>query len=150
MRIFNKLKTALGLVPTSIDRTANEIAGGIWCAVANVVAVRPYGEGQTETRSGAKHFAANAKVYVVDYYWGMGGDNVTVIGHHRKSHRLVTMVLPSKLLTNWRAQLIYKPGIARRIEENPRWNGISRDKAKIQQIVDGWNRRPPISETGAT
>ena len=53
--------------------------------VANVVHERPYGPEGAEIRRGTKHFAPGAKVYVFSFFWGMGGEQVTVIGRHRKS-----------------------------------------------------------------
>ena len=111
----------------------------VWCAVANVVAERAYGPGGAEKRRGLKHFAPYAKVYVVDYFWGMGAEKVTVIGHHRRSHRLVTIVIPSRTLTGWRCQLIYKPAVLRRVEANPNWNGVSPSRLDIEAIVERWS-----------
>ena len=113
----------------------------LWCAVANVVPLRAYGPGGAEIRTGTKHFAPNAKVYVVSYFWGMGGDEVTVIGHHRKSHRLVSMVIASRHLINWRAKLVYKPAILEQIAANTDWNGVLSDEEKIRRIVDNFNRK---------
>ena len=124
---------------SNADAELHEETDRDWCAVANIVAVRKGGPEGTEIRNGTKHFAPNAKVYVVDYFWGMGGENVTVIGHHRKSRRLITIVIASKFLVRWRVAAIYNPAIARRIAKKPSCNGVSRDKAKIQRLVDGWN-----------
>lgn len=110
------------------------------CAVANVVAERPYGPGGAETRIGSKHFASNTKVYVVDYYWGAGAEDVTVIGHHRKSRRLITVVMKSELLVEWRVQPIHKPEILR-MTDGQLWNGVLKDKARLQKIVDSFNQR---------
>ncbi|HVF85274.1 MAG TPA: hypothetical protein VM821_04785 [Abditibacteriaceae bacterium] len=89
-----------------------------WCIAANVVNERPYGEGGLETRSGTKHFAPGAKVYVVYFYWGMGGETLTVVGRHRKSHRYITLSMRSKYLVNWRVELVYSPHVIKEIIAN--------------------------------
>jgi hypothetical protein len=89
----------------------------VWCAVANVVMERDYGPGGMEKRPGTKHFPAGAKVYILHHFWGMGGEQVTVVGRHRGSHRYVTMIISSEWLANWRAELVYSPHIIRLIEE---------------------------------
>jgi hypothetical protein len=88
-----------------------------WCTVANVVMERNYGSGVVEKRPGTKHFPAGSKVYILHHFWGMGGEQVTVIGRHRGSHRYVTMTISSKWLANWRAELVYSPHIIRLIGE---------------------------------
>jgi hypothetical protein len=89
----------------------------VWCAVANIVMERDYGPRGAEKRSGTKHFSAGAKVYILYHFWGMGGEQVTVVGRHRGSHRYVTMTIASKWLTNWRTQLVYSPHMIKLIED---------------------------------
>lgn len=113
-------------------------AGRKLCAVANVVSIRRYGPDGSEVRKGTKLFAANAKVYVVDYFWGMGAENVTVIGHHRKSHKLITTVIASEHLVRWRIQALYSPAILERVSQE-RWNGLYDSPEELQRIVDQFN-----------
>lgn len=87
--------------------------GPSWCAVANVVEDRPYGPGGVEIRHGSRHFAPDAKVYLVMGYWGMGGENVTVVGRHRGSRRFVMLDIRSDYLRNWRTELAYSPFVTR-------------------------------------
>jgi len=68
---------------------------------SDVVEVRQYGPKGAETRCGTKHFKPGAKVYLVDAYWGMGAESVTVVGHHWRSRRLITLAMRSAHLTNW-------------------------------------------------
>jgi hypothetical protein len=89
-----------------------------WCIAANVVNERPYGEGGLEMRSGTKHFAPGAKVYVVRFFWGMAGETLTVVGRHRKSHRFITLSMPSKWLVNWRVELVFSPRVIKEIIAN--------------------------------
>lgn len=81
----------------------------VWCLVANVVEERNFGPGGGERRRGTKHFAPGAKVCAFPVLWGDGYEKIKVVGRHRESHRFVKMVIPSKWLTNWRAQLVYSP-----------------------------------------
>lgn len=110
------------------------------CAVANVVPERRYGPGGFGAKKGTKLFVANAKVYVIDYFWGMGAENVTVIGHHRKSHKLITTVMKSEHLENWRIGALYSPAILDKVSEQ-QWNGIYDSPEALQHIVDQFNAR---------
>jgi hypothetical protein len=49
----------------------------------------------------------------------MGGDDVTVIGRHRATHRYVTMTIRTAWLVNWRVDLVYSPAIIRAYLEHP-------------------------------
>ena len=100
---------------TNEHNTEDEIGEPMWCVEANVVYERSYGPGGVEKRSGSKHFAPGAKVYVVDLY--TGGARVKVVGRHRVSHRYITTVVRSEWLVNWRAALIYSPHIISQILE---------------------------------
>lgn len=102
-----------------MDHSPTEPHLPAWCLAANIIAERPYGPGGRETRAGTKHFAPGAKVYVLDFFWGMGGEDVTVIGHHRRSHQLVTMTIRSRWLVNWRVELVYRPAVIRALAEHP-------------------------------
>src|SRR5688500_14907210 len=70
---------------------AKSEAGPVWCVAANVVTEREYGPGGAEKRRGTRHFAPGAKVFVFNFFWGTGGERVTVIGRHRRSHRFIRL-----------------------------------------------------------
>jgi hypothetical protein len=89
----------------------------VWSVVANVLHKRPYGPGGVEKRSGTKHFAPGAKVFVIAFYWGMGAESVTVIGRHRKSHRYICIDMRAVHLANWRAELVHSPWVIRHVHE---------------------------------
>ena len=112
----------------------------VWLITANVVQERPYGEGGPETRIGTKHFRGNAKVYLIDAYWGMC-EKVTVIGHHRASGRIVKMDLPVKYLNNLRMTLCYSPTVIELTTEH--WSRIKRTPDKIEweeklKLIQSW------------
>ena len=112
----------------------------VWLITANVVEERPFGEGGAETKRGTKHFRANAKVYLIDAYWGMC-EKVTVIGHHRASGRIVKMDLPVKHLNNLRMTLCYSPKIIELTNEH--WARIQRIPDKFEweeklKVIQSW------------
>lgn len=90
-----------------------------WCIVANIIRERPYGPGGQELRPGTKHFAPGAKVYVVKFFWGMGGESLTVVGRHRRSHRYITLSIQSTWLVNWRVELVYSPYVIQVLQQHP-------------------------------
>lgn len=113
----------------------------VWCAVANVVETRPYGPGGEAERSGTKHFSPGTKIYVRRFFWRKGGEQVEVVGRHRGSHQLVTMVIRSSWLTNWRVKLVYEPQVVSRLRTNPdevgfrAWDGSDESRKHAEEIV---------------
>lgn len=87
-----------------------------WTAVANIVRERPYGPGGAEIRSGTKHFAPGAKVYIIDLFGGMC-ERIVVVGQHRKSKKLTAIVIDVKLVENLRAKVCYSPAVIEKIKE---------------------------------
>jgi hypothetical protein len=106
--------------------------GPVWCVAANVLMERGYGPGGAEKRRGTKHFAPGAKVFVYYFFWGTGGERVTVIGRHRKSHRFIRLTMPAKHLANWRAELVYSPYIAKQVREFGEFAGLPADSEKAR------------------
>jgi len=103
---------------TATTTLSNPDSAPVWCVAANVVMERGYGPGGAETLRGTKHFAPGAKVFVYNFFWGVGGETVTVIGRHRKSHRYIRLSMPAKHLANWRAELVYSPSIAKQVRDS--------------------------------
>ena len=101
--------------------------------VGNIVEERPYGPGGQERRRGTKHFRAGAKVYCFPPLWGDGYRKVKVIGHHRKSNKLVTMVIDSRWIVNRRAELVYSPSVIRRFEG--RWDGTVKSRMIAERLA---------------
>lgn len=92
----------------------------MWCVVANVAPYQEYGE-QREIRLGTRHFSPNTKVYCFPPGWGDGYEDIRVIGRHRGSARLATIIMPSRRLTNWRVKLVYQPHVLKMMADE-RWN----------------------------
>ncbi len=105
----------------------------VWCMVGNIVDQRAYGPGGHEQRGGTKHFRPRAKVYCFPPLWGDGYKKVKVIGHHRKSNRLVTMVILARWIENRRAELVYNPAIIRRFQG--RWDGSMRSRMLAEELA---------------
>jgi hypothetical protein len=135
----------------------------IWCIVANIVNERAYGPGGQETRRGTKHFAPGAKIYILYFFWGMGAQDVTVVGRHRRSHRYITMTIRTAWLVNWRVELVYSPYvIAKRLErpwdyapatlasdDDPiGWAGSEAGKAVAEQLIQNLQQgHPSVAQT---
>jgi hypothetical protein len=125
---WEKIKLLLSRTPPR-DRAA---PSSLWCIVANVAGEQLYGENR-EIKRGTKHFSAGTKVYCFPPLWGDGYEKIKVIGRHRGSRRLVTMVLPAKRLTNWRVKLVYSPQIVALMKEH--WDDSAAAKAKAEALV---------------
>ncbi|GAB3638000.1 hypothetical protein GCM10027422_35900 [Hymenobacter arcticus] len=99
---------------SDIQATAPE---SYWTAVGNILRERPYGPGGAETRRGTRHFAPGAKVYIIDWYAGMC-ERIVVVGLHRSSKRMITLVIDVKLVENLRAKVCYVPAVIAKIREH--------------------------------
>jgi hypothetical protein len=99
-----------------------------WCLVGNVVEEHACGETKG-LRRGSKHFAPGTKVYCLPPQWGDGYEKIVAVGIARRSRRLITVVMPSDQITNWRAKVVYKPAVMQRIRQIRRqWK--SRDEVE--------------------
>ncbi len=88
----------------------NAEPGELWCIEANIIQTRPYRPGGKEIRDGTRLFRGGAKVYIISAFWG-AAENVTVIGHHRRSVKLICSVLSVRHLERFKVHLIYHPQI---------------------------------------
>src|SRR5688500_15445031 len=84
-----------------------------WCLVGNVVDEHEFGETK-EVRRGSKHFTPGTKVYCLPPQWD-GHEKTVVVGLARGSRRWITVVMPTFLITGWRAKVVYKPAVLRRL-----------------------------------
>lgn len=125
-------------LPAKGENQSEASPASIWCLVANIVEVRPYGPEGKETKRGTKHFAAGAKIYCFPAQWGDGYEQIRVVGRHRGSHRFVTMIINSEWLTNWRAQNIYSPAVIEKLagawEEAAKYSSFSPEQ-QIERYV---------------
>ena len=98
-----------------------------WCVVGNVIA------------EGTKHFVPGAKVYCLAPCWGDGFERVKVVGYHRGSHGrdLVTIIMPSAKIENFRAKEVFDPRIVYRLR-------LSWSKKDAQRMVASLHKRVTV------
>lgn len=113
--------------------TKKESPDSSWCLIAKIREKTPFGEESQETKVGSKHFRPGAKVFIVNWYQGILSV-VTVVGHHRKSNRLITIDMPIKYLTDLKSKVVYKPYVLERIA----WGIQTEDQA--EEIKRGLER----------
>ena len=120
------------------------LGGPVWCVTANVVLERRYGPGGAEVRRGTKHFAPGAKVHVFEFFWGMGGEQVSVVGRHRKSKKYIALTMRAAHLANWRAELAYSPAVIRRLLEKGEFcrlaRGSEESRKRAEEIAARYNQ----------
>jgi hypothetical protein len=95
----------------------------LWSVVANV---RPEAFGRA-TSPGTRHFVAGAKIFCVNWMWGMGFDTVVAIGRQRGSMQLIELLMRTAFLTNFRAKLVYKPAVLRKLRRSPHFEVRSQE-----------------------
>ncbi|TDN36879.1 hypothetical protein E4631_09815 [Hymenobacter sp. UV11] len=81
-----------------------------WTAVANVMPARRFGPGGADRRPASVHFAPGAKVYIIDWFPGTC-NRVVVVGLHRKTKRMIQLVLAVELWENFRSRVCYVPAV---------------------------------------
>lgn len=131
--IFHK-KTLHTINSDVDDPSVNTQEKFIWCLIGNIVDKHPVGTDQ-EIKHGTKHFSPNTKVYCFPVQWGDGYENIKVIGRHRKTRRNVCMIVPAKLVTNWRIQKVYTPYILNVMQTQNGWTNSDEDKETILEML---------------
>ena len=106
----------------------------IYCLVGNIIDER-FDKNLNKTVYGTKHFSPNTKVYCFPPVWGDGYEKIKVIGRHRKSNRLITMIIPSQRVTNWRLKTVYEPFVIKEMTKNFGWTDKESDKEKINEML---------------
>ena len=140
-RIVRTMRT--WLPRRTVTPAKRESDGTQWCLVGNIVQSHPYGEGGTEQRPGTKHFSGGTKVYCLPAQWGDGYEQIVVIGRHRGCKGLVTMIISSEWVENWRAQVVYKPAVLKQLEraEQEHCRSNWRTKEDVELYVASMNQR---------
>jgi len=123
--------------PVQIHSSATKRAF-VYCLVGNIVEER-MDKSQHTIVKGTKHFSPGAKVYCYPPIWGDGYENIKVIGRHRKSSKLVTMIIPSKHITNWRLKTVYDPFVVQQMEKNGGWTNKESHKERIIRMLKSLN-----------
>jgi hypothetical protein len=125
-----------------------------WCLIGNIKEDISYGHGGKTIRKGTKHFSPKTKVHVLPTQWGDGYEQVVVVGRHRGSKKYVTMIIPETSITNWRAKVVYKQEVLRRLQEaimpdanrndpefRPHHLGNWRDESHVNDYVEYLKKR---------
>ena len=99
----------------------------IYCLVGNVIRVKN-SLAPVENLQGTKYFSPGTKVYCYPAQWGDGYEKIKVIGLHRTSKKLITIIIASKIITNWRLKTVYDPYIIKEMLENSGWTNRESDK----------------------
>ncbi|MDF2190062.1 hypothetical protein [Paraflavitalea sp. CAU 1676] len=111
-----------------------------WCLVGNIVEEHTWGE-KKELKRGTKVFVAGAKVYCYPVAWGDGYEKIRVTGMHRKRKKYITIIIASKLITNWRLQQAYKPAVLKELKEWGGWSSSDYDKGRILSMLPHLRKR---------
>ncbi|MFJ9947238.1 hypothetical protein [Kitasatospora sp. NPDC091207] len=109
------------------DMTADMTAGtgpeplGL-CVVADVARETTHGDGGPEIRTGLRHFAPGAEVWLAPPRWDGGSPDVPVVGRHRgNSRRRTAMVMPRRFPENFRVQAVHSPAAPNALGGGPLW-----------------------------
>jgi hypothetical protein len=105
----------------------------IWCPVANMRQEHPTGPGGQEIKRGTSDIAPGAKVYCHPTTQGDGYERVPVTMHHRVSHRLITIYTAATWLEHWRVELVYEPGLIKRLIKD--WDWTPESKMLAESLV---------------
>lgn len=114
----------------------------IYCLVGNIVEER-MDRTRNKIVNGTKHFSPGTKVHCYPPQWGDGYEKVKVIGLHRRSRRLTTIVMPSKHITNWRLKTVYHPLIIKEMKANGGWLNKESHKEDILTMLSSLTRPKP-------
>ncbi|MFD0276408.1 hypothetical protein ACFVHB_21240 [Kitasatospora sp. NPDC127111] len=125
------------------------------CVVANVARETGFGEGGLEIRSGLRHFAPGAKVWLAPPRWWNGNASVMVAGRHRgNSRRYVTIAVPRRALENFRVRAVHSPGLHRALGGGELWTAedaehylrywaLPRLETTVQRAGEDFSRTAP-------
>ena len=106
-----------------------------WCLVGNVGG--PRSAPAMAKSPGTSHYSGGTKVYCLPAQWGDGYNKIVAIGKHRNSRAVSCLIMPSKAISNWRAQVVYSPAVLNAIQNwcsvqgNTNW----RSQAEVEQYV---------------
>lgn len=106
-----------------------------WCLVGNAVAEHTFGADK-EILRGSKQFTPGTKVYCLPAQWGDGYEKAVAVGMARSPRRLITVVMPTALITNWRAKVVYQPAVLGRLRQG--FDGFSlqwRSRADVEALA---------------
>jgi hypothetical protein len=124
-------------IPAPFPRPSSEKAEPCdWCLVGNIVQEHAFGE-QKVILEGSKHFTPGTKVYCLPAQWGDGYQHIIVVGICRRSRRWIKVVMDRKLITNWRAKMVYKPVVLGRLRKgHSQWKSKEQVEWYVERLRD--------------
>ena len=114
----------------------------LWCITGNIVDHRYHGE-EKELKRGTKHFRPGTKVYCIPEFPGTAHDTIRVIGLSRKPKRIISVIIRTKHVKNFRLKKVYSPTEFDRISDSEiyRVNNVRRlmygDLEKLIPYLNG-------------
>lgn len=112
----------------------------IYCLVGNIVEEH-YNKNHQKAFKGTKHFSSGTKVYCFPPQWGDGYEKIKVIGRRRHSHRMITVIIPSKYITNWRVKAVYKPFIIKQMHQNAYLHSTENHRENLFSLAASLNEK---------
>lgn len=116
----------------------------VWCLVGNVVDEHEYGEDH-QIVHGTKHFSPGTKVYVLPQQWDLG-EMTPVVGRHRKSGKLICIVMRMDWIENFRVQKVYSPNVIRHMRNGSndgccyrQWGSTEEDHRAAEAAASWWS-----------
>ena len=113
----------------------------IWSLIGNIVDKHEYGEDK-EIRRGSKHFSPGAKVYCIPEFGGMAHENITVIGIPRRSRKHIKVILPTRLIENWRVKKVYHLHVLKLLDEHWQWSDTDFSRREALKFAEGFTKYP--------
>ena len=123
------------------NKKGDELPDFVWSLVGNIVDEHEYGEDK-EIRKGSKHFQPGAKVYCIPEFGGMAHESITVIGVPRKSRKHIKIILPTRLIENWRVKKVYHPHVLKLLDEHWRWSDTEFSRKDALIYAEGFTKYP--------
>jgi hypothetical protein len=111
-----------------------------WCLVGNVKMEYVWGE-EKIVRRGSKLFPPGAKLYCFPSQWGDGYENIMVIGKPRRTGRLITIIMRSERIENWRVKKVYDKRVLERMKGKT-WADRFCDEEIIRRFAESLNKKP--------
>jgi hypothetical protein len=117
--MFNFLNNLFWNIKKDSKSNLPAIAEGefLWCIVGNIVDKHFFGQDK-EIRRGSKQFRPGAKVYCIPEFGGDAHAKVRAIGRPRNSDAMISVIMQTKLIKNYRLQKVYSPAIFDKISDN--------------------------------
>ncbi|MBS1738516.1 MAG: hypothetical protein JSS98_18190 [Bacteroidetes bacterium] len=123
----------------STDIKNNPNAEFRYILVGNIIDKHYYGEDK-EIKSGTKQFRADAKVYLLPEYGGMGHENMPVYGLPRKSWKKIKIVIRPVMIKNVRVKKTFDPKMIEMATDNHFYSYFGNDEAGLSSFAASMNK----------